>query len=322
MYKKRNFTFSDGEIITFGEGLNNPENQPVLILLPGQKKILPGNLSHDFIPEQVGYLLPHFRVIIWNYRFNSFPGEKTNVARMAKDLLEFLQEEKIGQAVFYAYSYGGLVALELAHKHPEKVTGLILLSTFARFSFRHFGFNKMTLRFLLHLLVIPGVSSSHIRESMWAGFRQKPGGYHGLAGRFLDWMWHTGLDTVWIHFWSDRVWSALKVDMRPLLPEIKIPALIIAGRADAVCPVEWAEELHKGLSNSELEIFDEAGHYSVRVWPDGFNQRISRFLQNRLGLADFDGSRELNFIPRILKFFHITKALSMAYLNKLKSIFV
>ncbi|MFA6588129.1 MAG: alpha/beta hydrolase [Patescibacteria group bacterium] len=321
MFIKRNFTLSDGETITYGIAPAENQNRPVLILLPGQKKIEPGQLSKDFIPEQYEYLQGKFQVIMWNYRFKNYPGEKTNVSRMVKDLEEFAKAKKIEKLTVYAYSYGGLIGLEFCHINPEKVNGIILLSTFARFSFTHFGFNKMTWRFFLHLMVVPSASSSHIRESMYSDFRQKPSGYHGPAGKFLDWMWHTGLDTVWNHFWSERVWSALKADLRPILPEIKTPALIVAGRADALCPVEWAETLHKGLSNSEMEIFDDAGHYAVRVWPDKFNQRIRKFLQERLSVVDFDQAQEVKFIPELLKFLSITKKITMSYFNKFRSLF-
>jgi pimeloyl-ACP methyl ester carboxylesterase len=321
MFSKRNFKLSDGQIITYGELTESVEGRPVLILLPGQKKLPPGQLSGDFINEQVDYLAKVFRVILWNYRDQPYPGERTNIARMRKDLFEFFAAQNITRATLYAYSYGGLIALDFAHKNPDRVNGLVLLGTFARFSFSHFGFNKMTLRFFLHLLVIPGISSSHIRESMWHTFRQKPAGYHGWFGKFFDWVAHQGLDAFWRHIWSDRVWSALKVDLRPILPEIQTPSLIIAGRADAVCPLAWAEELHQGLSNSDLEIIDDAGHYAVRVWPDKFNNRIKSFLQDKLRLVDFSHPDQNKIFPKILKFFNLAKALTASYFDKVRSFF-
>ena len=282
MYTIRTFTLPDGEVITYG--VAGQANGPVLLMLPGQKTLAPGKLGNDFIPEQVEYLATHFRVISWNYRVQNYQGEKANVQRMAKDVLAFLEAEHIHQACVYGYSYGGMVAARLANLAPQRIKAMVLLNAFPYLSFAFYGFNFMTLRFLAHLLVIPSHTSSHLRESMMPRFRQKPGGYHGPLGKFFDWLGHHGLDWFWNHVWTARIWSALKDDVRPILPEIQTPTLVVAGRADAATPVESAEQFHVGLKNSELKILDDAGHYTARIWPEAFNRPISDFLIQQYNL--------------------------------------
>lgn len=282
MFTLKTFTLPDGETITYG--VAGPVHGPVLLMLPGQKTLPPGKLGNDFIPEQVEFLATHFRIISWNYRVHNFPGEKTNVLRMAKDVLAFLEAENIAEAGVYGYSYGGMVAARVAHLDPQRIKAMVLLNAFPYLSFGFYGFNLMTLRFLAHLLVIPSHTSSHLRESMMPRFRQKAEGYHGPIGKFFNFIGHRGLDWFWNHVWTPRIWSALKDDVRPILLQIPTPTLVIAGRADAATPVESAEQFHAGLKNSELKILEDAGHYTARIWPEAFNRPIRDFLIQQYGL--------------------------------------
>jgi len=315
----RDYTLPDGEVITYGTV--GPMNSPVILLLPGQKTLAPGKLGNDFIPEQVDFLATRFRIINWNYRVKNFPGERANVERMAKDVLAFLESEHIEKVCLYAYSYGGMVAARVAHLAPHRVKTIVLLNAFPYLSFGFYGFNLMTLRFLAHLLVIPSHTSSHTRESMLPHFRQKPGGYHGPLGKFFDWLGHHGLDWFWNHVWTPRIWSALKDDVRPLLPAISTPTLILAGRADAATPVESAEQFHQGLPNSELKILEDAGHYTVRIWPEAFNRPIRDFLIEQYGLPADALPSPHRQPPARLGLFRLARTLVVQYWQWVRSRF-
>jgi proline iminopeptidase len=53
------------------------------------------------------------------------------------------------------------------------------------------------------------------------------------------------------------------------LPEIRVPALVLAGRDDWIDPpVQGAERLHAGLPNSELAIFEQ--HFPFAEEPEAF----------------------------------------------------
>jgi pimeloyl-ACP methyl ester carboxylesterase len=253
-------------------------------LLPGQKRIAPGLLGGDFIPEQVQFLTEQFRVISWNYRLHDYPGESINVARMAKDLTHFLVMEDLHEVCLYAYSYGGMVATHAAGLLADRLRCMVFLNTFPTLSYEWFGFNRLSLRFLLHLLVIPGPSSSHIRESMYPSFRQRPQGYHSLVGIGANWIMKRNIGWFWSHLWSPRIWSAMQDNIQPLLPNIKTPTLILGGMADATNLLESAYIMAKGLPQNELVILEDAGHYTARIWPEAFNQPIRDYLFRQYGL--------------------------------------
>jgi proline iminopeptidase len=54
------------------------------------------------------------------------------------------------------------------------------------------------------------------------------------------------------------------MDLRPELPRITAPTLILAGRHDWICAPEFSEEIHALMPGSRLRIFEESSH-SVRV---------------------------------------------------------
>jgi pimeloyl-ACP methyl ester carboxylesterase len=278
MFTLRTFTLPDGEVLTYGDAAGPSAAAPVLILLPGQKRIAPGKLGGDFIPEQVQFLTERFRVISWNYRLKNFADEGTNVARMAKDLIAFLEAEHLRDVCLYAYSYGGMVAVRTAALVPDRLRCIVFLNTFPTLSYEWFGFNRLSLRFLLHLFVISSASSSHIRESMYPSFRQRPQGYRSWIGVAGNWIMNRNIGGFWHKVWSPRIWSGMQDNITPLLPSITTPSLILGGMADAACLLESAQTLAHGLPNNELVILDDAGHYTVRIWPEAFNQPIRDYL--------------------------------------------
>ena len=51
-----------------------------------------------------------------------------------------------------------------------------------------------------------------------------------------------------------------KLDLRPELPAITAPTLILAGRHDWICAPEFSEEMHQLIKGSDLRIFEESAH--------------------------------------------------------------
>ena len=51
-------------------------------------------------------------------------------------------------------------------------------------------------------------------------------------------------------------------DSRPLLVDIAVPTLVIAGRQDASIPLRRAEEMAADIATSRLVVLEECGHMS------------------------------------------------------------
>jgi len=68
------------------------------------------------------------------------------------------------------------------------------------------------------------------------------------------------------------------MDLRPSLPRISNPTLVIAGGADQTTPPEMARELAAGVPGAELVELDGCGHCPPLEQPDAFVSTIESFL--------------------------------------------
>lgn len=62
------------------------------------------------------------------------------------------------------------------------------------------------------------------------------------------------------------------------LPKISNKTLLIFGKNDKQTPLYMANKLNKNLPNSELKIFDNAGHFAFIDCPMKFNLEVKEFL--------------------------------------------
>ena len=67
-------------------------------------------------------------------------------------------------------------------------------------------------------------------------------------------------------------------DLEKYLPALKIPALVIVGRDDFICPPSASEYLHREIACSKLLILENAGHFPWLERPEQFFGGIQAFL--------------------------------------------
>jgi pimeloyl-ACP methyl ester carboxylesterase len=157
-----------------------------------------------------------------------------------------------GEAVVVAESFGGAVGLTLALEHPELVSRLVLVNTFAYFPRRMLiGLGAFLGRFLParpsppstrplrgYFFFAPEVPPAE-RDEWWQRTADVPTCGFGLRMRLLH-----GLD------------------LRPRLREITIPALVIASVNDKVVPSSAGRELARLLPNARL-MLARVGHAAL-----------------------------------------------------------
>jgi pimeloyl-ACP methyl ester carboxylesterase len=94
---------------------------PPALLIHGTGPAIWGDLS--------GLLAQHRRTIVYDRRgFGDSPGPtRANAFAHADDAAALLQELGAVPAILVGWSWGGIVALAVAQRHPEVVAGLVLL---------------------------------------------------------------------------------------------------------------------------------------------------------------------------------------------------
>lgn len=68
-------------------------------------------------------------------------------------------------------------------------------------------------------------------------------------------------------------------DQTQTLKNTDIPALILCGREDQLCPIERHELMHDLMPGSQLEIIENAGHMPVLEQADITNEKIKNWLK-------------------------------------------
>jgi pimeloyl-ACP methyl ester carboxylesterase len=76
------------------------------------------------------------------------------------------------------------------------------------------------------------------------------------------------------------------LDVRAQLGEIKVPALVIAGRHDLVTPPEQSFELASGLPQSRLVTLEHSGHFPFFEENYLFTEWVRQFMMATSGAID------------------------------------
>ncbi|MFV3074827.1 alpha/beta fold hydrolase [Niveispirillum fermenti] len=169
------------------------------------------------------------------------------------------------------YSMGGIVALHLAARAPERVSHLLILNSTARPDPDH----RREIRDRQVGEARTGNLSRLLREEMLP-FYFGPDFVHraDLAALVLSMGVEMGADIF------ARQMRALRdrADARPLLPAITCPTLVLAAEHDALCPVDRHEEIAAGLPDARLVVTGGVGHMAPLERPEALAAAIRPFL--------------------------------------------
>jgi 4,5:9,10-diseco-3-hydroxy-5,9,17-trioxoandrosta-1(10),2-diene-4-oate hydrolase len=193
----------------------------------------------------------------------------------------FMDAVGIERATLIGHSLGGGVAINVAHRYPERVERLVLVAGAG------FG-QKVHLFFrLASLPVLPRLWAHPTRLIMRQAFRQVV--YDG------DLITDDMVDLAYERFYLPGARAALLKTIRngvtlpgirreiltlvqEALPSITMPTLIIWGRQDPVLPVAHADIAIERLPNARLHLLDECGHFPMFEHPHIFNALVNEFL--------------------------------------------
>jgi pimeloyl-ACP methyl ester carboxylesterase len=164
-------------------------------------------------------------------------------------------------------SLGGIVAMALVRRAPERVTHLALLATNARgptpAQYEGWAAARCALaagrmprdlqRDLLPLLL-----HDHAHDEVALAMADEVGA--AAFGRQL-------------------AAQATRIDERPGLPHVQVPTLVLAGAEDRLCPVERHEEIAALVPGARLEVLGGVGHLLPLEAPDRVAGALGSFLE-------------------------------------------
>ncbi|HEY4118422.1 MAG TPA: alpha/beta fold hydrolase [Byssovorax sp.] len=202
------------------------------------------------------------------------PDGPYTTAQMAADVVAVLDSARVEAAHVVGISLGGLVAQELALRHPGRVRSLALLATFARASAAldlagrarpggNAAANEATQRFaeLLRALTAGGSDVgfmavfSYLTKLVFSqAYVARERSYlQGFYARSLQY----GLSMPGL---AAQVGAVMTHDTEARLGEIRAPSLVVLGTADALVPPELSRDLAARIPGARLVEIEGGTH--------------------------------------------------------------
>ena len=185
-----------------------------------------------------------------------------------------LLAEHAGPLVAVGCSMGGMVAMEMARQAPRRLHGLALLGTTARADTPAL----VALRQQAIALFEQGRMAEVLRANVMFAFHPLHGRNKALVKAYLAMIRRAGAAQL---VRQNRAVMA-REDLRPFLPAIHCPTLVLCGEADGLTPPEHAREIAALLPQARLEIVPGAGHMLTMEEPGRVNALLSPWLKGLL----------------------------------------
>lgn len=167
-------------------------------------------------------------------------------------------------------SLGGIVAMAVLRRAPERVTRLALLDTTARPPTRKQRAEWAATRVALG----DGATARQIQQALLPVLLSEQGRRSGLDDAVLALADETGEDRLDAQLSAQQT----RIDERPGL-RVRVPTLVIAGARDALCGVQRHQEMAALVPGSRLELLAGVGHLSAVEAP----RDVARLLHGWLG---------------------------------------
>ena len=267
-----------------GEGLDaatpKMEKRPTLILLHGG----PGYDHSTLRPYFDRYRDTH-QIIYLDHRGcgrSTGARETWHLDQWADDLAVFCKKLGIDSPIVFGQSFGGMVAMHFAARHPARLSKLILSSTAAQFRLDE------TVKIMREL------GGDHAAEVAHKFFSNPSQGAYDTYGEVCLPLYSNPnaqeatafreraieRPEVALHFFADEMAT---MDMRSEIANITCPTLVIGGTLDPVTPTLCSQVITDSIGeNACLQMFEGCGHGPHRDDPDGAEKVMRRFLDTRI----------------------------------------
>jgi len=191
-------------------------------------------------------------------------------ARFADALAAFIAELGFERPHLVGHSFGTMVALSMFQRHPALSASLVLIGGYAGWA-GSLPPDEVARRLEMF------VGMAELGEAF------DPKAYPGLFSDLIP----ADRDAAVASMMRENIRPATiraagyigaETDLRPVLPTINVPTLILHGAADVRSPIANAEALHAAISTSQLVVLPKLGHACVVEDPDACAAEIRRFV--------------------------------------------
>jgi pimeloyl-ACP methyl ester carboxylesterase len=278
------FTTADGRKLTYrkmGTG-------PVLVCHPGG----PG-FSSSYFADLAG-LWEKFTLVMVNPRgTGGSERPKDSIAYEIDDYVADVEELRghLGQErlLLLGHSHGGAVAQAYAAAHPDRVRRLVIASSLARFGPEQEAAMRAGMEKRSAQPWYPDAAAA-LQEEQDATFvddqqlanlffREFPlyfARYEAVEAGYADTLRSETINADALRLFNEKIFNTF--DLRPLLPKVTAPTLVITGDDDFICGPVCAAEISAAIPGAREVIVGDSGHMVFVEQPQRFHDEVADFL--------------------------------------------
>ena len=284
------------------EESGNKNGKPVIFLHGGPGGGVDPKYRRYFNPDK-------WRIIMFDQRgcgkSTPFAELKENTTWDLVDDIEKIRNHlSIDRWVIYGGSWGSTLSLAYSQTYPDSCKALILRGIFlVRKKEIHWFYQEGASKIFpdnwqsfvapipiekrnnlleaYYNLLIGEDSSKKIEAakawSTWEGSTVRLIQDKDFIGDFSDEKFAEAFARIECHYFMNNAWFDSDNHLIENVDKIRhIPAVIVHGRYDVICPVENAWELHQAWPESELHIIPDAGH---SIFEEGIKDKILEYTE-------------------------------------------
>lgn len=182
------------------------------------------------------------------------------------DVFALWDSLKVTRSFILGISYGGVVSLNVAHRSPNRVSGLALVSTSATSRYVHAGeqlYNMPmeTVEAELAKYFSPAFAEAN-RVLFKALVKETAKAFSDPESRERTRAQRRALNNF---------------DFTAYLPALRMPVLVAHGTADQVIDPAAAEDFRQGIPQAKVELFPGVGHLLLAETPKRFYEVVAGF---------------------------------------------
>ncbi len=195
-----------------------------------------------------------------------------NLDRYAADLVEIGDRLKLNGAIAVGHSMGAMICLLASLQQPGLFSRLVLLCASPRYC-DDVGYHG-------------GMTEEALRQTYRAIHENYPDWASGYASKAMNEehpahftkAFAASLAAIPPQNALTIACSVLQSDYRAVLPQVRVPTLIIQPRVDLAVPLEVAEYLHSQIPGSRLRVIEAKGHLPHITTPAAVLEAMEDFL--------------------------------------------
>ena len=189
------------------------------------------------------------------------------------NLTQLLDAHGLQKAVLVGHSLGGMVALQMWARHPERVAGLVLAASSPAFGHGSGDFQQAFVAQRLAPLEA-GKSMRDVAEGLVPSMVAPGFDGPGLAQAKVC------MGSITPAAYKAALGALVQFEQRAILPSITVPTLCIAAEHDRTAAPTVVQRMADKIPNAQYQYLSGVGHLLTFEQPDSFAQTLLSFLRS------------------------------------------